>query len=65
MAHEAEGESQLSTHHPELDVIVVDGLPHELPILLYDVVPVVGELKVVVQVCCEEHLLIEATAMYP
>ena len=42
----------------KMDVIGIDGLSCELPVLLHDVVPVVSELKVVVWVGCGEHVLI-------
>ena len=58
-----EGEAELRTLYPELDVIGVDGFPHKFPILLLDVVPVLGELKVVIYIGCEEHLLIEIAGM--
>ena len=57
MVHGVEGEAEQSTLHPELDVLGVDDLPCELPVLLHDVVPVVGELKAAVWVGCKEHLL--------
>ena len=58
MVHGVKVEAELHTLHPELDVVGIACLPHELPILLHDVVPVVDKLKVEVWVGCEEHLLI-------
>ena len=48
-----------------MDVTGIDSLPGELPILLHYVVPVVGDIKVVVWFGWEQHLLVQAPGMEP